>query len=193
MDELKAPGVGQVLGVRPGLAQIPAVQHDAGAEGLGARHLGERGAPGHDDGRRNVPPPGVERHPLGVIAGRRGDDSGLGRGGVHGGQPDQRPARLEGAGVLQVLQLENHLRPAQGRDRLRGNTRRAQDLAVQHLGGGADIVKGNGHGRLSLCGRRGRRDKPEHALGRRFQVAAFPSQAHIAAVAPVAQEVPVMG
>ena len=66
---------GQPLGLGGGLGQVGAVQHDAGAEHLGALHLHERRVRGHHDGGLDAEPGRVAGDGLGVVAGRHGDDT----------------------------------------------------------------------------------------------------------------------
>ena len=67
-----------------GLSQGDAVVHhlafepDLGPVGPGGGHLGERGAAGHEDGRRPPGQGGGQGHPLGVVAGRGGHHRGPG-------------------------------------------------------------------------------------------------------------------
>ena len=128
------------------LAQGIAVQHDLRTQRLGPRYFVERRRRRHDDGRRNVHAAPVEGHALGVISRRGGNHASLLLGGVQTVQLDQRAARLEGSGQLQVLELEYDAGAGQFRQRRRFDAGRAHQLSSQEGGSGTDVFDGYGHG-----------------------------------------------
>ena len=71
----EAVGALQRLGQRRRLGEVVAVQHDLGAERLGAAHLHVGREAGHHDGGRDAEPGGVVGDALGVVAGRHGHDA----------------------------------------------------------------------------------------------------------------------
>ena len=73
MDEDQRLRRGQFVRVRRGLGQGFADQHDIGAPGRGAGHLGCRGEFRHHDGGGDAEQAGVAGDRLGVVAGRHGD------------------------------------------------------------------------------------------------------------------------
>ena len=89
------------------------VQHHLGTQGLGAGNLGKGRVFGHDDGGGGAQLMGEIAHPLGVIARRRRNNSGLALIIRKAQQLNQRTAHLERAGMLQIFQLQPHLGTAQ--------------------------------------------------------------------------------
>ena len=76
MDQHKPPLAGERVGGLAGGGEAVALQHDLGAERLGAVDLDEGRALGHHDRRRDAEPAGVIGDALGVVAGRHRDDAG---------------------------------------------------------------------------------------------------------------------
>ena len=111
VDENQPLRRGQMMGMRRGLGQHLPMQHHAGAPGRGARHLRRGGEFRHDDGRRHPEQMGVPRHRLGMIAGRHGDDPARRLIGRQQSQTVGRATLLEGARRLQIVELEDDLRP----------------------------------------------------------------------------------
>ena len=99
--------LGEMRGVRGGLGQGFAVQHDLGTPCGGAGDLGRRGVTRHHDGGGDAQQLRVPRHRLGVVAGRHRDHAAraLGRGQQR--QAVGRAALLERAGDLQIVELQH--------------------------------------------------------------------------------------
>jgi hypothetical protein len=88
----------------------------------------------HDDGV-DAEQVGVPRHRLRVVAGRHGDHAGSAFGGGQQRQPVGGTAFLEGAGRLQVVQLQHDLGAGRARQGIAAHRRGAQDAPVYPLGG----------------------------------------------------------
>ena len=87
------------------------MQHHLGPEAACALHLDAGREQRHHDHRLHAQPLRVVGHALGMVARRHGHhalDGGLGRGQLR--QLVAGPAFLERSRVLQVLELEKHLR-----------------------------------------------------------------------------------
>ena len=134
MDEDQLPLRRQRLGMRGGLGQGLAVQHDMRAPGRGARHLGRRREFRHHDGGGDAGQAGMPRHRLGVVAGRHRDDAALALALGQQRQAVGRAALLEGAGDLQIVELQHHLGAGGARNRVAGQRGRAQHAAGDPLG-----------------------------------------------------------
>jgi hypothetical protein len=89
-----------------GLVEDRAREHDPRAVATGVRHLDERRGLGHDDRGGNAQAPAVVGDPLGVVARAGGDDPAGALLRIEAQQPVQRSPVLEGAGPLQVLELQ---------------------------------------------------------------------------------------
>ena len=123
------------------------MQHDAGAEHLGALDLHERRVGRHHDGGVDAEPGGVPGHGLGVVPGRHGDDPAAPL--VLGERQElvEGAALLEGGGELEVLELHDDAGAEDLRERVRPSARGALHGAGDALGGGADVVDGDGRAR----------------------------------------------
>jgi hypothetical protein len=87
----------------------------------------------------------VARHRLGVVAGRHGDDPALALARGQQGEAVGGAALLEGAGRLQVVELEEHRRAAFARHGRALDRGRAHHPPGDARGGRADIGEGEGH------------------------------------------------
>ena len=111
MDEDQAFALRHLAGEHRGAVDAVALQQHPRAEALGALHLVEGRALGHDDGGGNGEALGVIGDALGMIAGGHGDDAGLGLLRRQAAQLVAGAAVLERAGELLVLQLQRRSRP----------------------------------------------------------------------------------
>ncbi len=106
MDELEALGVAQSLQLGETLADVRAVEDDAGAVSKAGIDLRADGARRHDDGHRDAGRSTRPRVRLPRVAGRERDDPvRLGRVG-QGRELVGHPAWLERTGLLEVLGLQ---------------------------------------------------------------------------------------
>ena len=130
-----------------GLDGVDAVapQFDPRAKRLGAADLGEGGAFGHHDGRRNAEPLGVIGDALRMVAGGHRDHAALFFVRGQAVELDQRAAILEGSGALQGFELEIDIGVEQIGKRTGPDCRRADDIARDEIGGAANIVDRNAH------------------------------------------------
>ena len=96
----------QARGLVAGLVVVGAVQDDLRAEAARGRDLDQRRGLRHDDGGADAEPRRVEGDALRVVAGAGGDHAARALLRRELQQPVQRAALLEGAGALQVLELE---------------------------------------------------------------------------------------
>ena len=127
---LRCQGAGMRMGFRQGLT----FQDHAGAPGGGSGHLGGRREAGHHDGGVDAGQAGMACHGLGVVARRHGDHAGL---PFHRRQQRQsvgRPALLERADDLQVLELQNDVRAGGQADGVGRQSRRTDHPAGDPLG-----------------------------------------------------------
>ena len=152
MDEDEAAFLAQPLEVLERLADVRAVQDDLGAVLAARVHLrldrGER----HDDRHRHARLAAGPRVGLSGVAGRDRDRAAGPLVRREGGDPGQRGARLERAGLLEVLGLQvepvvgdadarplaDHPRRRRGREQ-----RRAMDPSLEGRAGRADGVEGD--------------------------------------------------
>ena len=137
VDEGQAALLGQGAGVLAGLVKALAKQHHLGAEAARALELDGGGVHRHDDHRVQTEALRMVRHALCMVAGRgrndaRGGHARRGCGIDHPEQFVERAALLERGRELQVLELQEDLRPSQLGQRFRLDTGR-----VQHLAGNA--------------------------------------------------------
>ena len=139
----------QLLGMRRGFRQRLAVQHHGRAPGGGAGDLGGGREGRHDDGRGDAGKLRMARHRLRVVARRHRDDAARLLVLAQHRQAVGRAAFLEGAGDLQVVELQRH-----GRRRLRGRRRRTASPAC--------AARGRRCGRPPPGHRRGRSSEAKH-------------------------------
>ena len=162
VDEGEALGIPDPLHLGEGLADVRAVQDDPRAIAQAGLHLrADRAGRHHDRDRhaRRAAGPGVG---LAGVAGRQRDDAAAGRLGRQGRDPVGHPARLERAGLLEVLGLEVEPAVGQrhaGRRGRPGRRRRRDSSGVRwtspsirargglELGERDDVVVGLGHAR----------------------------------------------
>ena len=106
MDEGAAFFDAAAQGLFAGFVVVGAVENDLRPEGAGGGDLDLRRGQRHDDLRANAAGRGVEGDSLGVVAGAGGDDAALALGLAEREQLVERAALFEGAGALQVFELE---------------------------------------------------------------------------------------
>ena len=151
MDEREAALVAQGLHALEGLADVGPVQHDLGAVAQARLDLRTDRARGHHDDAMNARLRRRPRVRLGGVAGRQGDDAGVPLRRGQRRHAGQRAARLERAGLLEVLRLEIEAAvgdldagaPMTLRRGRRAQQRRAMDPAVEQAPGGPDLGERN--------------------------------------------------
>src|SRR5690606_1498704 len=136
------------LGV--GLVEGGAGEDHAGAEVAGPRDLDERGVLRHDDGRRDAEPPRMIGDALRVVAGRRGDGSPFPLLGRQALEDVGGAALLEGAGHLEVLELDENLRPGELAEGDGAAARRLRNQRADPLPRLEDVVRGD-QANLGFC------------------------------------------
>ncbi len=127
-----------------GLVVACAVQNYICAEGPGARHLDLRRGQRHDDLCADAERRGVEGDALRMVAGAGGDDSALALDFIEREQLVERAALFEGAGTLQVFQLEVNGQPGQLREMMREMAGRDVDRFAD--AGAGRLNAGEGYG-----------------------------------------------
>ena len=141
MDEGELLLLLQARGLLAGFVIVRAVQDDLRAKAARGGDLYQRRGLRHDDARANAQPRRVKGHALRVIAGARGDHAvrALLRRELQ--QPVQRAALLEGAGTLQILQLEIDGMAGQLGEIVRYLARRIVEDIADALASGRDTVQ----------------------------------------------------
>ena len=124
----------QFMGVRRRLRQGFADQNDIRAPRRGAGDLRRRRELRHHDRGGYTQQTGVTRDRLGMIARRHGDHAARSLVPGQHRQAIGRATLLEGAGDLQVVQLQQHVRAGNAGYRLAGQHRGAQDAPGNTLG-----------------------------------------------------------
>jgi len=116
------------------------VEHHLGAIGPGVGDLHLRRVGRHDDHRRHAEPPRGQRHALGMIARREGNDAAGAQLLRQRRNRRHAAAKLEASGELQTLRLDQH--PAAGDlvQQRRREQRRATDRPRNAGVGGVDPV-----------------------------------------------------
>ena len=144
MQEGEAVGVALADGFGAGFVVVGAVEDDFRAVAGGGGDLDQRRHQRHDDARADAVLAGVEGDGLGVIAGAGGDDAAAALVVGEGEDLVERAALFEGAGALQVVELEEDL--LAGHLGKPGGVARGRevDVAADALLRGADGVEGDG-------------------------------------------------
>jgi hypothetical protein len=136
----------QPAGLSVGLVVVGAVEHDPGAVAAGVGHLHDRGGLGHEDRRLHLEPARVIGDGLGVVAGAGGDEATLALGGGEGEELVERPPLLVGAGHLQVVELQERLRPGEARQGLGARAGGEVDLVADASARLLDVLQGDHEG-----------------------------------------------
>ena len=137
-----------------GLVEIVAEENDLGAVLARVRNLDQRRSPRHDDGRRDALARRVVGDRLRVVARGGGDDAALARRGRELQDLVEGAALLEGAGHLQVLELEAGARPAVPRHRLGAGAGGEVDAAADALARLLDVPQLGHEPRMVAAARR---------------------------------------
>ena len=130
-----------------------ALEHDLGAVAARGQELRHRHAQRHEDRRRDAELLRGEGHALRVVARRRGDDSARALLGRETRESVGRAADLEGAGALEVLELEVHRHAEEVGEVLRHVERGARDDTGEEGGGILELREGRRSGREAGVGR----------------------------------------
>ena len=123
------------------------MQHNFGAKPARALDLDARREARHHDHRANPQALRMVGHALGVVARAHGNHAPGALLGVELRQLVAGAALLERGRELQVLEFQKHLRTGDVREGFRGHAGRAQQMALQALGGGLNVGEFN-HGRI---------------------------------------------
>ena len=151
VDEGHGFGVADAAGLGVGLVVVGAVEDDLGAEVAGGGDLDERRGERHDDDGADAALGGVVGDALGVVAGGGGDDAAGGLVGSEGGDAVERAALLEGAGHLQVLELEVDLAAGEAGEDLRVRAGGEVDGAADAFACGLDVGEGDVEGVFAVA------------------------------------------
>ena len=145
MDEGEAVAHRRVARQGIGFVQAVAPDHHVGAQQFRVAdlHHGRRGR--HHDGRRNAEPGRVIGDTLGVVARRHGDHAAPLFLVRQGEQADQGAALLEGARILQVLELQPDFGAADLGQRARADARAVDEMTGQRGGCRFDVREGYRH------------------------------------------------
>src|SRR5688500_3468528 len=127
------------------LEQVFAFQPHGGAVHLRVLDLRIGRAARHDDGGRDSQARRMVGHRLSVVSCAHGNHAPRALGLAERQQLVQRPTLLERGGELQVLELQENLRPDEPRKRAAVETGRLLDRAGDALRRGADVVEGHRH------------------------------------------------
>ncbi|MCY1365980.1 hypothetical protein D9M69_528560 [compost metagenome] len=140
----------QLARVGPGFVQRVAVQHHLGTKAACAFNFHARREARHHDHRTNAQALRVIRHALGMVAGAHGHHPTGPFVGAELRELVAGTALLERGGVLQVLELQEHLAAGELRKGAGFDAGRVQHLPGQPLRGGFNIVSFQ-HGAIVAC------------------------------------------